>query len=85
MGKKRGWFIRSFPFLGPPPDIPILVDTLPEDAFSRKGEYSLEYLQRRRVAYHRVFSQVSNPLIIVNQDLRASQKVLEAAVAKKIN
>lgn len=84
-GDKRWWFIRSYLHLVPPPDIPILVDTSPEDAFSRKGEYSLEYLRRRRVAYHRVFSRVSNPLIIVNQDLRASQKMLEAAVTKKID
>ena len=54
-----GWPpIRTLLRLAPVPDVPILVDTEPERAFARKGEYDVPYLAKRRAVYADLFARI---------------------------
>ena len=56
-GPRRG--NRLLEMLTPTPDVPVLLDVPPERAFGRKGEYSVDYLERRWTAYQAVFGRVA--------------------------
>lgn len=83
--KNQKWlFIKFYLSITPTPDVPILVDVSPEEAFARKREYPVNYLQWRRSVYQKIFSWLRNPLIIVNDDLNIAKQVLEKAVIERI-
>jgi thymidylate kinase len=81
------WFlVRFLARLIPTPSIPIYLDVSPEEAYARKGEYSVEYHRRRWTAYHRVFPWVPNTIVLVSdRDHRTTIRRLEKAVAESIN
>jgi thymidylate kinase len=67
--------------LTPTPALAVLLDISPEESFARKGEYSVPYLQRRYVAYHQVLPRVASRVVVRNDDLGATQRVLASALA----
>jgi len=74
----------AYPYLGklyfsifPSPDIIILIDILPEIAFMRKNEDSLEYLINQREGYLRIFP--SFPCTTIRID---SSEEFESSITK---
>ena len=51
-------WLQAFAALTPVPDVAVWLDIRPEQAFARKGEYTVPYLTRRAAAYERVFGLV---------------------------
>lgn len=81
----RGWFwIRLLKWLTPTPHVPIYLDITPEESFARKGEYTVEYLRQRRVAYRTVFPWVSTSVTLESRDLDASKAVLRQVVTQRM-
>lgn len=82
-GRHWGW-IRLLERLTPVPDVPILLDIAPKDAYARKAEHSLERLQARWVAYRTVFPWVRSSLTIANDDLHRTQDTLRQVVFQRM-
>jgi hypothetical protein len=81
----RGWFwIRLLKWLTPTPHLPVYLDITPEESFARKGEYTLEYLRQRCVAYRTVFPWVSTSVTLESRDLDASKAVLRQVVTQRM-
>lgn len=81
----RGWFwIRLLKWLTPTPHVPVYLDVTPEESFARKGEYTVEYLRQRRVAYRTVFPWVSTSVTLESRDLDASKAVLRQVVTQRM-
>jgi thymidylate kinase len=65
----RTWRLtRLFAHLIPTPDVAILLDVPPQEAFARKGEYGIEYLTQRAAAYQRIFAWVPSAVILDGGD-----------------
>ncbi|MBI4064654.1 MAG: hypothetical protein HY401_10200 [Elusimicrobia bacterium] len=62
----------------PRPTLPVFVDVDPGVAFARKGEYSLEYLTKRRAQYQKIFAHVRRPLIVFNEELPAARALIQS-------
>ena len=60
------WFVAR---LAPVPDLAVFVDVSPEEAFARKGEYSVESMTRRRASYQQIFAWVPGHVVLKNDDL----------------
>ena len=80
---RRWLYIRLFVSIAPTPDVPILVDVSAEEAFARKGEYSVDYLKERRATYQKIFGWVHRPVVVANDNLDAAVRTLETAVAQR--
>ncbi|MGH7526050.1 MAG: hypothetical protein ACREMX_05055 [Gemmatimonadales bacterium] len=77
----RGWtWARLLARITPTPHLAVLLDATPEVAFARKGEFSVEYLARRSLAYKRVFGWVRSTLILDAADLDGSTRELARLV-----
>ena len=72
---------RLLQVVTPTPDVPVLLYVTPERAFERKGEFSLDYLQRRWIAYQSVFSRVPACVALRNANLELAQATLWQVVA----
>jgi thymidylate kinase len=80
----RRWFwVRLLERITPMPTVPVFLDIGPEESFHRKGEYSIEYLRRRYLAYQKVFEWVPSAVQVVNTDLEATQSVLWHVVSER--
>lgn len=77
---RRWLYVRAFLLMAPTPDVPIFIDISPEKAFSRKGEYSVAHLERRRTIYMKIFQWICNPVFITNDDLYRTRKIVEETV-----
>jgi len=64
----------------PTPTLPLLLDTGPEQAYARKGEYSLAYLRDRWTAYGEVFPWVRGGVRLRNDDPGAARAALRQLV-----
>ena len=82
-GRHWGW-VRLLEKLTPTPHVPIYLDITPEESYARKGEYSVEYLKRRRTAYRTVFPWVESGVTLVNRDIDASKAELRAIVQNRL-
>jgi thymidylate kinase len=82
----RGWFwVRLLALITPTPTVPIYLDVTPEEAFARKGEYSVDYLRRRWLAYRHIFPWVKNRVVLTTQqEVGAVVRQLEAVVAERM-
>ena len=80
----RGRWPRLLARLTPRPDLPVLLEISPEEAFARKGEYTVEYLRDRSAAYHRVFPWVRAPLRLPARELEATKWALARAVRERL-
>jgi thymidylate kinase len=80
----RRWFwVRLLERITPTPTVPVFLDISPEESYHRKGEYSVEYLERRYRAYKKVFEWVPSAVQLVNLDLEATQAALWRAVTER--
>ena len=66
------------------PDVPVLLEVAPERAFGRKGEYTIEYLQRRWTAYQTVLGWVPECVKLANVDLTQTQAALYRVVMARM-
>ena len=82
-GHRWAW-IRLLKLMTPTPTLPVLVDVGPEEAYARKGEYSVQYLRDRWRAYQRVFPWVRGSVRLHNQDLTAAGAALHLAVLERL-
>ncbi len=81
----RHWFwIRLLERITPTPEVPVLLDISPEESFNRKGEYSVEYLRARWVAYRTVFPWVRAAVTLPNRDLSAAKAALRTIVMERL-
>jgi thymidylate kinase len=81
-GRRWGW-VRLLKLITPTPTISVFLDIGPEESFQRKGEYSVEYLTRRYLAYKQVFEWVPSATHLVNTDLELTQRALWQVVAER--
>ena len=82
-GRARGvprWLAR----LTPSPDLPVFLEISPEEAFARKGEYTVQYLRDRDAGYRRVFQNVRAPLRLSARELDTAKLALARAVAERL-
>jgi thymidylate kinase len=82
---RRWLYIRAFLSVTPTPDVPIFIDISPDEAFSRKGEYSVAHLERRHTIYMKIFQWVRNPVFIQNDDLEKTKGRIEKTVFDSLN
>jgi thymidylate kinase len=82
-GQRWGW-IRLLKLITPTPTLPVLLETGPEEAYARKGEYSVEYLQNRWAAYREVFPWVRAGVRLRNDDPGAARAALGQAVLHRL-
>lgn len=81
----RRWrYLRWFASLVPLPDVPVFVEVSPDEAFARKGEYSVDSMTRRRAIYGEIFSWVPGSVILCNDDLDRTVAELERIVRKRM-
>ena len=80
----RHWrYLRWFSRITPVPDVPILVEVSPEEAFARKGEYSVDLMTRRRAIYQEVFRWVPGAVILCNDDRHRAAEELQRLVTER--
>lgn len=79
-----GLFARCLLRLAPRPDLPIFVDADPEEAFERKGEFSVAYLAQRRRKYERIFKSVEGRVVLRNEILAESTESVRAIVIERL-
>ena len=82
-GRRWGW-IRLLKLITPTPTLPLLLDIGPEEAYARKGEYSVEYLQNRWAAYREVFPWVRAGVRLRNDDPAAARTALRQIVLARL-
>ena len=82
-GKRWRW-LRVLERITPTPDVAVYLDIDPETAFARKGEYSVEYLQRRHGLYRTVFPWVPSHVSLPSADLATMQSTLRRVVLARL-
>jgi thymidylate kinase len=71
--------------LTPTPSLPVLLDISPAEAFARKGEHGLQFLESKRSAYASVFPNGGRGLVLeARGDVRETLSAVEAAVMERI-
>jgi thymidylate kinase len=73
---RAGAWMRLLARLTPVPDLPVLLTIPPEEAFARKGEYTVDYLRRRDAAYRQVFPGNGRSLRLDAHDLERAKLAL---------
>ena len=82
----RRWkYLRWFARITPVPDVPVLVEVSPEEAFGRKGEYSIESMTLRRAHYREIFGWIEGSVILSNDDLGIAIGKLQHIVSAQMN
>ncbi len=73
-GASRSLRFRFLSWLTPKPTLPLYLDITAERAFERKAEYSVDYLNRRRLSYHKLLAELPEVLVLsTNNDLDATR------------
>jgi thymidylate kinase len=84
-GARRSFRLRFLSWLTPTPNVPVYLDVSAEEAFARKNEYSVDYLNRRRVSYQELISGLPDVLVFsTNQDLDATRLSINSAVRERM-
>lgn len=81
---QRWGYLRRFSRLIPTPDVAVLVEVSPEEAYSRKGEYSVESMAQRRQLYQKIFGWVPGAVTLRNDDLGMALSQLEELVFDRL-
>jgi len=76
--------VRLLWLLTPRPSLPVFLDISPEESYARKGEYTVEYLRRRWVAYQKVFTWTEPSLVLTKEDLNKAARALEKMVSERM-
>jgi thymidylate kinase len=85
-GARRSFQTRLLSWLTPAPDLSIYLDCNAEKAFGRKNEYSVDFLNRRRLSYLKLISSLPRMLVIsTDQDLDATRLTLTGAVRERMS
>jgi thymidylate kinase len=74
---------RVLAWLIPRPDLAVLLNVSPEEAFARKGEYSVPYLTERLAAYRRVFAWVPSAIVLDHVQLGTSAEELRRVIRER--
>ncbi len=82
--RRRHRWNRLLQRLTPTPDVPVLLEVSPEQAFGRKGEYSVDYLRRRWAAYQTVLGRVPSCVKLPNESLELTQAALLRVVTARM-
>ena len=73
-GASRSLRFRFLSWLTPRPTLPLYLDITAEKAFERKEEYSVDYLNRRRLSYQKLLVALPEVLVLsTNYDLDATR------------
>jgi thymidylate kinase len=84
-GARRSYRLRFLSWLTPTPTLPVYLDISPEKAFARKNEYSVDYLNRRRLSYHKLISALPNMLVLsTDQDLDTTRLNMTSAIRERM-
>ena len=84
-GGRRSYRFRFLSWLTPTPTLPVYLDISPEKAFARKNEYSVDYLNRRRLSYHKLISALPEMLVLsTEQDLDATRLSVTSAIRERM-
>jgi thymidylate kinase len=84
-GRRKAAGARLLSRLTPQPTVPVLVDISPEEAFARTGEYSVDYLTRRRLSYEEFFPKDGGAVVLAGgDDLTATRTRLEQIVLERM-
>jgi thymidylate kinase len=78
------WLLRVFERITPTPALAVYLDASPEECFMRKGEYSVDYLQRRRQAYQVVMPWVAGSVVIDARNLERTKDELRRIVLARL-
>jgi thymidylate kinase len=71
--------------LTPTPSVPVLLDISPAEAFARKGEHGLQFLESKRAAYESVFPAGGRGLVLeARGDVAETVSAVEAAVMERM-
>lgn len=81
---RRWTYLRWFARITPAPDVPVFVEVSPNEAFARKGEYSIESMTQRRAHYATIFSWVPTSIVLVNDQLDVAVDTLGQIVASRM-
>ena len=83
-GGRAGRAARLLARLTPLPSVPVLLDISAGQAFARKGEHTVAYLERRREAYVRVFPNHGRGLVLeAGGDIAGNLRTVEAAIHER--
>lgn len=84
-GPRPSLHTRFLSWLTPTPNLSIYLDCNPEKAFGRKHEYSVDYLNRRRLSYLKLISNLPSMLVVsTDQDLDSTRLNLTNAVRERM-
>jgi thymidylate kinase len=84
-GARRTLRLRFLSWLTPTPNLPVYLDVTAERAFERKNEYSVDYLNRRRLSYQKLIANLPGVLVLsTNHDLDATRLHITNAVRERI-
>jgi thymidylate kinase len=84
-GAQRSLHLRFLSWLTPTPTLPVYLDVTAEKAFERKAEYSIDYLNRRRVSYQKLVSGLPGVLVLsTNHDLDSTRVHIANAVRERM-
>jgi thymidylate kinase len=81
---QRWRYLRWFAGVAPTPDVAVLVEVSPEEAFLRKQEYSVASMTSRRAIYKEIFSWLPHSVILANDDLDVALNSLEQIVLEHL-
>jgi thymidylate kinase len=83
-GRRVSRVARLLARLTPTPSVPVLLDISAGQAFARKGEHTLAYLERRREAYMAVFPNHGRGLVLAaGGDIAGCLRAVEAAIRER--
>ena len=84
-GARQSLRLRFLSWLTPTPNLRVYLDVNPETAFERKNEYSVDYLNNRRLSYQKLMSGLPGVLVLsTNQDLDTTRLNLANAVRERM-
>ncbi len=84
-GSRRSFRLSFLSWLTPKPNLPVYLDVSAEEAFSRKQEYSVEYLNGRRLSYQKLIRNFPGILVLsTNYDLDTTRLKLTNAIRERM-
>lgn len=84
-GASKSLRFRFLSWLTPTPTLPLYLDVTAERAFERKAEYSVDYLNRRRLSYQKLVAALPEVLILsTNHDLDTTRLRIESVVRERL-
>lgn len=84
-GAQRSLRLRFLSWLTPTPNLKVYLDVSPEKAFARKNEYSVDYLNNRRLSYQKLMAGLPGVLVLsTNQDLATTRLKVTSAVRERM-